>query len=482
MSERVVPPQSLDAEEAVIGAILHAGVLGRVGLVDECGEVGLEAGCFYRRSHGLIYEACLAVASRGDPPAPLLVIEELKRLGSLDRVGGERVHLLCAGSYATANCVRYAGLVVSADRIRKQLACAERLLLALQNGGLDADPRLREELRAIADAPDGVACSTALQGLDLGEFLAGPVPEVEWLWRGWLARGDLALLVGDPGVGKSLLGLALADAVRRGTALLSEGCRSGRAGVIDLENPQSEAHRRLRGIGIAADDHDGLIYVHAPELDLTAPAGQRDLGEFVRRHELDLLVIDSLRRATPGLDENDSAAVSGVMTPLRSLSTTSGLTVVVVHHPRKRGESPTEMSQMVRGSLDFVASVDVLLYARAKETGEFTLEQAKNRRGLPHETILVRIEDTDQALKLTSAGPAARADDKVEATLTGIVSALQNSGGPLKRQELALRVGSSTKDGTFNRALKLGCQRNQLTKDSEGVGKPTFYALAEALC
>lgn len=484
VSGHVSIPGNPGAEEAVIGGILHAGALGHRSRVGECLEVRLEPDCFYRQSHGLIYGACVAVEERGDPPAPLLVIEELRRRGSLDGVGGEgRVHLLCAGSYATANCVHYAGLAVSADRRRKQLECARRLELASRNGGLDADPGLREELQAIIDAPAGAASAPALKGLDLGELLAGPVPEIDWLWKGWLARDDLSLLVGEPGVGKSLLALALADAVRRGTDLLGEECAKGRAGIIDIENPLSEVHRRLRAIGLTSNDHDGLVYVHMPALDLETPAGQRDLGELVRRHELDLLVIDSLRRAAPKLDENDAAKVSGVMSPLRALSATSGLTILVVHHSRKRGEHPTGASQMVRGSGDLTGSVDMLLYARAtKKPDEFTLERGKKRRRLPHETILARIEDTDNGFKLTNTGPATNTDDKTETMLAEIIAALRNANGPLERQTLALRVSTDTKDGTFTRALNLGYQRDQLAKDSQGVGKPTFYALAEQQC
>src|SRR5262245_32618541 len=38
-----------------------------------------------------------------------------------------------------------------------------------------------------------------------------------WLWPGWLARGILTLLDGDPGLGKSTLAIELATHISRGT-------------------------------------------------------------------------------------------------------------------------------------------------------------------------------------------------------------------------------------------------------------------------
>jgi hypothetical protein len=218
---------------------------------------------------------------------------------------------------------------------------------------------------------------------------------------------------------------------------------------------------------------------------LSTEAGRRELADAIERYELDLVVIDSLRRAAPGLDENDSGAVSAVLSPLRSLTASSGRTIVVVHHSRKRvNDNPTESTQMVRGSLDLVASVDVLLYVRAKEAGTFTLEQGKSRRGLAHESILVQIEGSgdDETLSLSSAGPVASAEDKVEAMLARIIEVLRADGGVLARQVIGMRVGVDVKNGTFSRALKLGYDRNQLAKpEREKTTDPQMYALAEGM-
>src|SRR5439155_6470449 len=136
---------------------------------------------------------------------------------------------------------------------------------------LPAHPDTRARLHELIEEPASAA--VALPVLDLSELLAGPIPEVDWLWGSWLARGDLALLVGDPGVGKSILALCLADAVRRGRVFLGERYAQARVGIIDLENPLGEVHKRLRQIGVTGDDVGGLAYVHGQPINLTSPAG-----------------------------------------------------------------------------------------------------------------------------------------------------------------------------------------------------------------
>ena len=57
----LVPPQNLEAEEAVLGAMLLSETA--IGAVTEI----LDASHFYRGSHGTMYRACLGLWSKGEP-------------------------------------------------------------------------------------------------------------------------------------------------------------------------------------------------------------------------------------------------------------------------------------------------------------------------------------------------------------------------------------------------------------------------------
>src|SRR5439155_19125838 len=122
----VTAPRNLDAEEYVVGALLlegAAGVDASRRLVDELREVGLEPGGFYlKERNGEIYAAAAACVANGRPSDFLVVEEELRQRGSLEKVGGtSRLRELAATVPATANAAHHARLILDAARRRSHL-------------------------------------------------------------------------------------------------------------------------------------------------------------------------------------------------------------------------------------------------------------------------------------------------------------------------------------------------------------------------
>ncbi len=75
-------PQNLEAEEAVLGAMIM-----NARAVETVDDVGLRTGDFYRPSHRIIFDAIRELASR-DTVDELTVVNELRRTGQLEQVGG----------------------------------------------------------------------------------------------------------------------------------------------------------------------------------------------------------------------------------------------------------------------------------------------------------------------------------------------------------------------------------------------------------
>src|SRR3954466_297416 len=79
-----LPPSSLEAEQSVLGAVL----LSDQTLYTLRIEVNLLAEDFYRPSHGVIWEAMLALYEQGEPVDKLTVVEKLKQTGRIEDAGG----------------------------------------------------------------------------------------------------------------------------------------------------------------------------------------------------------------------------------------------------------------------------------------------------------------------------------------------------------------------------------------------------------
>src|SRR6266849_3225406 len=101
-----VLPQNLEAEDAVLGAMLLAP--GAIASVVEF----LHGKDFYRDSHGVIFHACLELYAKGEPVDAITVADHLEVTGNLEGAGGRtRLHELVAMVPATANAPHYARII-----------------------------------------------------------------------------------------------------------------------------------------------------------------------------------------------------------------------------------------------------------------------------------------------------------------------------------------------------------------------------------
>src|SRR5436305_8808018 len=106
LDDALVPPQNLEAEESVLGAMMLSP--GAIGAVSEI----VDAGDFYRESHAKIYRSALALYAKGEPVDAITLTDQLEERGELDDVGGRvRLHELAALVPATANSAHYARIV-----------------------------------------------------------------------------------------------------------------------------------------------------------------------------------------------------------------------------------------------------------------------------------------------------------------------------------------------------------------------------------
>ena len=105
MQDRV-PPQNIEAEQSVLGAMLIDNTA--ASLVVEM----LLPEDFYRESHKVIYRAMLALLAKNVPLDMVTLINELKKMNKLDDVDGVAYITLLANFVPTAANVKYHAKIV----------------------------------------------------------------------------------------------------------------------------------------------------------------------------------------------------------------------------------------------------------------------------------------------------------------------------------------------------------------------------------
>lgn len=220
-----VPPHSVDAEQALLGAIL----------LDPraWGRAAVEADDFYRAEHRLIFAAMAAVVPRGMPDA-VTVANELRQRGQLEAAGGvEYLAQLYGEVSSAANIQAYARIVIEKRTERKLRDVGLGIVERVQIGEKKSDEQISEamrELLALAESARtgrGLVTSKELvrellddldRRRDGAEGLSIGLPDFDALSSG-LEAGDLVVIAGRPGMGKTALLVSVAAHVSKSTGV-----------------------------------------------------------------------------------------------------------------------------------------------------------------------------------------------------------------------------------------------------------------------
>lgn len=225
--------------------------------------------------------------------------------------------------------------------------------------------------------------------------LTQDVRPVDWLVDEWFARGDVTLLVGDPGLGKSWLTMALACAVAEGNDWLGLETKQGSVMYVDEENPEDIVKQRFKKLGLSPGAAKRIHYLYRPGIWVN-----KDPDAFLDEAlslEPALIVMDSLSRIHSE-DENSANSMAKLFRDgIQPLARETGAAVVVIHHTIK-GDA-TNSFKRARGSGDISAVVDAAIDVSGWNTpGRFSMTQYKSRRRLGGDTLTISIEDTDNGL------------------------------------------------------------------------------------
>jgi len=342
-----VLPQNLEAEDAVLGAMLLAP--GAIASVVEF----LHGKDFYRDSHGVIFHACLELYAKGEPVDAITVADHLEVTGNLEGAGGRtRLHELVAMVPATANAPHYARIIRDMATLRGLIRVgqdvakmgwersgetdelvdrAEQLIFELSQQRVTTEfshievllKESFEQITALYEAGDD------LTGIpsgfrDLDKLTSGFQP------------GNLVIVAARPSMGKSALALGIAGnlAVRYGIPVALFTLEMSKSEVTQrlMCSEAKLESQRLRTGRLLQDDWPRLTaacdkLAKAPiYVDDTASITMMEIRSKARRLKsrepnLGLIVVDYLQLMTSGSNaENRVQEVSQISRSLKILA------------------------------------------------------------------------------------------------------------------------------------------------------------------
>lgn len=388
-----LPPQDIDAEQAVLGALL---------LDPEAVHhvpSTLRPDDFYHQGHRLIFEAALSLAEQGQPVDLVTVTGQLRQQGALEKAGGAAYIASLLDLVPTAaNIEHYSRMVEEKSLLRTLIMAAARIAEMGYEGGEDASRLLEQAERMILE----VGARRAAGGFaSLREILLAVWSFVEQAYASkggisglptgfidldrlccGLQPADLVILAARPSMGKTSLALSVAYqvAVKQRLPVAVFSLEMSKEQLVQrLLCAEARVDQyRLRTGNLREEDWERLSDAMANlsevplYIDDTVAGSVREMRAKARRLQaergLSLVVIDYIQLMQSGTRaENRQQEISQISRGLKSLAKELNVPVLALSQLSRaveaRQDKRPQMSDLREsGALEQDADIVMFIY------------------------------------------------------------------------------------------------------------------------
>jgi replicative DNA helicase len=408
-----VPPQNIEAEEAVIGSMLieQSAVISALEI--------LKPDDFYKESHRIIFRHMEAMADKLEAVDLVTLSESLKGSGHLERIGGAAELARLANFVPTAaNVEYYAKIVAEKAVLRRLIAAATEIAASAYVSQSEVDELLDKAEETIFQISQGRSTQgyvhlkdVLVETMEKLEYLASHRGDVVGLPSGLtdldnLTSGfqpsDLIILAARPSVGKTSLGLNIArsTAVKGDCAVVIFSLEMSKEQVAQrlLCSESAINSQNLRN-GFLNDDEWRRLSIALGRLgeakifiDDTPGISVMELRAKARRikaeHGLGLVVIDYLQLMRTRKQENRQQEISEISRSLKGLARELEVPVIAMSQLSRAVEQRQDRRPMLSdlresGAIEQDADIVMFLYSEPEleQNNAIDLIVAKQRNG-----------------------------------------------------------------------------------------------------
>jgi len=388
-----LPPQNIEAEQSVLGSLL----IDRDAIIKIAPFLHPED--FYRETHGQIYAAILDLHERRQPADIVTLSDELERRGQLEAVGGSAYLTSLINSVPTSIHVEYYAHIVERTAILRRLIEAAGKIAALAY-------EEAEDVDVVVDRAEQILFDVSQRRVSRGltpikRVLTEYYDRIEYLHQhqgemvglptgfidldrllGGMQRSDLIIVAGRPGMGKSSLGMTIAQnvALKHNAVVAFFSIEMSAEQVVQrmIASETGISSQRLRVGDIRDIEWDKFVKASGTLaeamifIDDTPSPSPMEIRTKCRRlaaeYGLDLVIVDYLQLMRSGVrSDNRVQEISYISRALKGLARELNVPVIAMSQLSRAVESRQDKRPILSdlresGSIEQDADVVLFIY------------------------------------------------------------------------------------------------------------------------
>ena len=412
-----VPPQAVEIEQAVLGAMLIEHGAATIALQM------LKMEDFYQHSHQHIFQTLSRLYERDNPLDLLTVENELKDQNLLDAVGGPSYLSDLTRMVSSSANIEYHAQIITEKAIKRNLIknCTEVITESYDSSSDaydvldDAEQRIfdlanqksKSSAKPVADVlKDTLAYLEDMRGKKYGITGVPSGLQVDQMTAGW-QKGDLVIIAARPSMGKTAFVLTAA----RNAAMHPDESLKTNVAIFSLEMSNQSLVQRLLTMearvradearkGTLNDEHfkdlieaAGRLFASQIFIDDTPAITLMELRTKARRikseHDIGLIIIDYLQLMQGSSRENGNREqeIASISRGLKSLAKELDVPVIALSQlsravEQRGGDKRPQLSDLREsGSIEQDADVVMFLY-RPEYYGITTTNEGQSTAGM----------------------------------------------------------------------------------------------------
>lgn len=401
LSLNKIPPQNIEAEQAVLGGILldNEAINKVIGILDRSGED------FYRDAHKRIFLAMLSLADKDNEPIDLITLSAtLKKTGALESVGGTSfLAALVESTPTAANIAYYAKIVREKALLRKLIHSSTEIVTRCYNGKEKIDDFLDDAEKIIFEIAQDKTTKSFYQIKDLikhtfqsiealsekgGRITGVPTgfDRIDELTSG-MQPSDLVVIAGRPSMGKTAFALNMAlNAAETGSPVAIFSLEMSKEQLVQrlmASKAKIDLHR-LRSGKLREEDWSRLIRavdsLHEAPLFIDDTPAQSVLEikakarRLTKQHAIKLIVVDYLQLMRGRHDaDNREQEISDISRSLKAMAKELNVPVIALSQlsrmAERREENRPQLADLREsGAIEQDADVVAFVYRKVVYT------------------------------------------------------------------------------------------------------------------